>query len=151
MNRERIIHSPLVQALLLIIALSLSGCSQQMAKEKEAGHAQLMHAIEEGISTEAAPLPAEIEAELLATDSTSDNLHQPVDLERRFDIKARRLRARDFFLSLVDGTPYDMVIHPEVSGYISLEMKGVTVSEVLQMVRKIHGYDYRINGRVIEV
>ena len=152
MNRQRIIPSLLVQVLLLTTALSIGGCSSpQSIKEKEAGRAQLMHAIEEGISAETSPLPAEIEAELLAAGAGSETLHQSVDMERRFDIKARRLRARDFFLSLVDGTPYDMVIHPEVGGYISLEMKETTVAEVLQMVRNIHGYDYRVKGRVIEV
>lgn len=142
--------SLLIKALLLTLAISIGGCSQQMTKEKDEAQAVMMQAIEEGISEESSRPPAEVEAELLSASGIATQ-HQPVDMERRFDIKARRLRARDFFLSLVDGTPYDMVVHPEVGGFISLEMKGTTVAEVLQTVRNIHGYDYRINGRIVEV
>jgi len=151
MNRKRITPFSFKLILLLAIALSIGGCSPQMAKEKKENQARMMAAIEEGINVNASRPPADIEAELLAAGSATENRHQPVDMERRFDIKARRLRARDFFLSLVDGTPYDMVIHPKVGGYISLEMKGTTVSRVMQTVRNIHGYDYRIKGRIIEV
>ncbi|NOR52154.1 MAG: hypothetical protein GQ470_05990 [Gammaproteobacteria bacterium] len=123
MNSQQIISTPLLRALLLTIVLSIiSGCSQQMAKERQANHEKMVAAIEEGIDTTASRPPAEIEAELLAIGIGEEIQHQPVDLERQFDIKARRLRARDFFLSLVEGTPYNMVIHPEVGGYISLEM-----------------------------
>ncbi|MCW8824952.1 MAG: pilus (MSHA type) biogenesis protein MshL [Gammaproteobacteria bacterium] len=151
MNREQIMPPLFIKALLLTAALSIGGCSQHLSKEKDDIHAAMLQAVEEGISSDSSRPPAEIEAELLASGSGSDNQHQSVDMERRFDIKARRLRARDFFLSLVEDTPYDMVVHPEVGGYISLEMKETTVAEVLQTVRNIHGYDYRIKGRVIEV
>jgi len=151
MNRKWTTPLSFKLILLLAIGLSIGGCSQQMTKEKRENQAKMMAAIEEGINTNASRPPADIEAELLAAGSTTESQHQSVDMERRFDIKARRLRARDFFLSLVDGSPYDMVIHPEVGGYISLEMKGTTVSNVMQTVRNIHGYDYRIKGRIIEV
>jgi len=36
-----------------------------------------------------------------------------------------------------------MVVHPEVSGEISLDLKQVTVPEVLEMTRELYGYDYR--------
>lgn len=151
MNRKWTTPLSFKLILLLAIGLSIGGCSQQLTKEKREIQATMMAAIEEGINTNASRPPADIEAELLAAGSATESRHQAVDMERRFDIKARRLRARDFFLSLVDGSPYDMVIHPEVGGYISLEMKGTTVSNVMQTVRNIHGYDYRIKGRIIEV
>jgi len=149
MNKNPVTPVRLIQTLLFAVLLVISGCSNQMAKEKHGNREKIFAAIEEGIDATASRPPEDIVAELLAVGT--DTQHQPIDLEHRFDIKARRLRARDFFLSLVEGTPYDMVIHPDVGGYISLQMKGTTITEVMQTVRNIHGYDYRINGQIIEV
>jgi MSHA biogenesis protein MshL len=65
------------------------------------------------------------------------------DLEPRFNIEVVNAPAQSFFLGLVKDTPYNMVVHPEVSGEISLDLKQVTVPEVLEMARELYGYDYR--------
>ena len=65
------------------------------------------------------------------------------DAEPRFNIAVVNAPAKSFFLALVRDTPYNMVVHPDVSGEISLDLKQVTVPEVLEMTRELYGYDYR--------
>ncbi|MDH3534639.1 MAG: pilus (MSHA type) biogenesis protein MshL, partial [Gammaproteobacteria bacterium] len=40
----------------------------------------------------------------------------------------------------------NMVVHPSVSGEISLDLKNVTVREVMDLAREVYGYEYKQNG-----
>ncbi|MGQ0547377.1 MAG: secretin N-terminal domain-containing protein, partial [Betaproteobacteria bacterium] len=74
-----------------------------------------------------------------------------LEIEPRFDLSVNNAPATQVFMSIVSGTRYSMLVHPEVSGSISVNLKDVSVEEALSAIRELYGYDYRINGRRILV
>ena len=74
-----------------------------------------------------------------------------VDLEPRFDLNVSNAPAAQVFMSIVSGTRYSILLHPEVSGVISVSLKDVTVEEALSAIREQYGYDYRAEGTRIYV
>ena len=67
-------------------------------------------------------------------------------LEPRFDLSVNNAPAAQVFLSIASGTRYSMLVHPQVSGAISLNLKDVTLREALDAIRELYGYEYRIDG-----
>ncbi len=63
--------------------------------------------------------------------------------QQRFDIDVHDMPAQEFFMGLVKGTPYNMVVSPDVKGRVSLTLKNVTIPEVMRTVQDVYGYDYR--------
>ena len=63
--------------------------------------------------------------------------------EERFHITVENAPADQFLMSLVADTDINMVVHPEVDQRISLELRNVTVDEVLEIVQEIHGLEFR--------
>ena len=61
----------------------------------------------------------------------------------RFDVAAKDMPAREFFLSLMEGAGQNLVVHPDVSGTITFSLRRVTLDEVLAAVRDSYGYDFR--------
>ncbi|MFP4561287.1 MAG: pilus (MSHA type) biogenesis protein MshL [Thiohalorhabdus sp.] len=60
--------------------------------------------------------------------------------DERFDVSAREAPIREVLLGLVDDTDYSVVIDPEVSGEVSLDLREVTVPEVLDFLARSYGY-----------
>lgn len=72
-------------------------------------------------------------------------------LEPRFDVSVNNAPAQQVLLAMVSGTRYSMLVHPDVSGTISIDLKDTTVREALEALRELYGYEYRIEGTRIYV
>ncbi|MBT8434144.1 MAG: pilus (MSHA type) biogenesis protein MshL [Gammaproteobacteria bacterium] len=72
-------------------------------------------------------------------------LEQDLEFETAFDISVSKAPARLFFMSLVRETNINMVVHPSVVGEISLDLKNVTVAEVMRLTREVYGYEFKQN------
>ncbi|MDH3763552.1 MAG: secretin N-terminal domain-containing protein, partial [Gammaproteobacteria bacterium] len=143
MNRQRII--------VLALTILLAACASKQTTET----ANLTRQeIDDALSQAAAVEIPEVEApsddildELLPDSGISvPGLEQELKQEAAFDISVSNAPARLFFMSLVKDTNVNMVVHPSVEGEISLDLKNVTVTEVMRLTREVYGYEFKKNG-----
>lgn len=72
-------------------------------------------------------------------------------LEERFNVSFNNVPAQQFFRSIVAGTRYNILVHPDVAGTITANLKDVTLPETLDAIREMYGYDYKIDGTRISI
>jgi len=75
----------------------------------------------------------------------------PLAPEPRLDLLVNNAQAREVFLAIVADTRYSMLMHPDVKGTLSVTLRGVTVTEALEAIRDVYGYDFKIEGRRITI
>jgi len=67
-------------------------------------------------------------------------------LEQRFDLVINNAPANQVLMGIVGGTRYSMLVHPDINGNISVNLKDVTVFEALDALRSLYGYEYKVDG-----
>ena len=92
-----------------------------------------------------AGVPEEVSAALMPS------LSADTDDEERFDVDARGLAAGPFFEALVEGSRYNVVVHPGVDAVVDLRLRDVTVPEVMDIAGDLYGLDIQRNGRLFQV
>jgi len=123
--------------------IALSGCDALMPTRESAPargdvtRGSIETALEDASTT---PPPAEVAPPQAAEPATPMPVRPP---EERFDLNSEDTPAQAFFMALVDQTQNNIVVHPEVTGSISLQLQDVTVGEVLELVSEVYGYSFR--------
>ena len=74
-----------------------------------------------------------------------------VEESLRFDVKTNDLPADIFFMNLMSGSDKNIVVHPDVTGNITLSLNQVTLQEVLSVVRDIYGFDYMYKNAIYTI
>lgn len=64
-------------------------------------------------------------------------------IEHSLNVSVHEIDAREFFMGLVVDSDENMIVHPEVTGVITLELKKVNIHQVLDAVQKVYGYDFK--------
>jgi MSHA biogenesis protein MshL len=136
----------------LAAALILAGCQSapqnatydEVRKElaKAASQPAAAQAVDEAVANALLPPAGALAAQLPKA--------RPA-LEERFNVAFNNVPAQQFFRSIVAGTRYNMLVHPDVGGTISANLKDVTIAETLEAIREMYGYDYKIDGTRITI
>lgn len=71
--------------------------------------------------------------------------------EPRFNLVVNNAPAGQVFMGIVSGTRYSMLMPPDLSGTISVNLKDVTVLEALHAIRELYGYEYKVDGTRIYI
>ena len=131
----------------LTLALLLAGCvSYNHPEPKEAK--QTLRQVQQ--EQNALQVPDEVQADL-APSAFPTTTAAPVVNERRFRVSAKDVSAPEFFASLMQDDRYSVAVHPGVSGLITLDLREVTLPEVLQTVAEMYGFDIRRVGNIYHV
>jgi MSHA biogenesis protein MshL len=74
-------------------------------------------------------------------------------VDARFDFSVKdAMPVREFFSLLTADTDYSVVVHPDVKGSVSaLDLKNVTVQDVLDQIIEIYGYSIRLDDGVYQI
>lgn len=112
-------------------------------------------AVEDAMRAELSPAPvaAPVAVPARITDALAEPAPPAVPLppEPKLDLLVNNAQAREVFLAIVADTRYSMLMHPDVSGTLSVTLRSVTVTEAMEAIRDVYGYDFRIDGRRITV
>lgn len=138
-------HKRMRHGTVAAIAMALAACSAP-SEWRDSVRESIDTTMQESRKSAKQPVPAEISQALLPPIEIKLPDGRVAPLEPRFDLTVSNAPARDVFMGLVEGTPYSMVVHPDVKGIVSLNLKEVTVPEAVEAIRQVYGYEYRRDG-----
>jgi len=132
-------------------AFATAGCAPLRVNEKPA-----LPAIQEELRKAVEPpksgaLPPAVAEALAPQAQVRLDAAPSMPPEPRFDLAVNNAPAQQVFLGIATGTRYSMLLHPDVAGSITVNLKDVNVPEALAAIRELYGYDYRFDGNRVFV
>lgn len=135
----------------LTLLLIAAGCST-MPEKRPTTYEQINEEMTRATQVTAKPAaPDAVSAALLPPLRVAIPASGVRSVEPKFDLVVNNAPANQVFMGIVSGTRYSMLVHPEVAGTISVNLKDVTVLEAMDAIRELYGYDYRLDGTRIFV
>ena len=128
------------------LSLLLAACANEPARLGKVDAGILAEVNKARTPPQAAPQPEEVNLALMPPLRAALPANPRQALEAKFDLVVNNGSAREIFMSLVSGTRYSMIVHPEVAGSLSVNLKDVTLREALEAIREVYGYEFKIDG-----
>jgi MSHA biogenesis protein MshL len=133
--------------MLLLLAGALAGCAAPQRNGNEV-LGQINDVLLKSATERKAPPAGVADMSLMPPLAPQATIDAPA-AEPRFDLSVVNAPATQVFMALVSGTRYSMLLPPDVSGSLTVNLKDVTVMEALDTIRELYGYEYRVQGRRI--
>ncbi len=134
----------------LLALLLLSGCASDGSQR--AVKAQINSELEVAARESTQPSKQEeVDNALLPPLAAPAPKAENISTEAKFDLVVSNTPAQQVFMAIVSGTRYSMLLHPDVGGSISLNLKDVTVFDALEAIREMYGYEYKMDGTRIYI
>ncbi|GLX84212.1 pilus (MSHA type) biogenesis protein MshL [Thalassotalea loyana] len=132
-------------------ALVLAGCQTVPEAPKDVNNA-----LDDAIAQEKKAMPKALTSVPNAVrqdlmQQSMQQARQGLLAEKRLEIAASGVEAKNFFAALVEDSVYSVAVHPDVTGTITLNLQDVTLEETINVVTELYGYDIRTSGNVIQV
>ena len=138
--RHKVLSVPLCLCafvpLVLTLCLLFSGCTAPQRVERPSTP-----------PVSRVPLPPEERLEELVV----SKVEPKKEIERLFSLTLRDEEISQVFLALSRQIPYSIVVDPEVKGKVTMDLKKVTLKEVLDTLTSFLGLAYEIKGGIIRV
>jgi MSHA biogenesis protein MshL len=124
----------------------LAGCATPTRKEQRALAPELRAALQEPSQTKPSALPPAVAQQLVPPADLSLPPLSPKTAEPRFDLNVVNLPAAQVFAALAKDTRYSMLVDPQLTTPVTVNLKDVTLVEALDTLRDMYGFEYRIQG-----
>jgi len=148
-KRKRIKLNVVKLTIVSIVAILLAGCTKPTEKNYDNNLTAMHQALElnktskERVESAAKELslPSSVTAQIMPTASALSGAKDQ-GLSVRFDVSVNNVTAKEFFNGIAQGSNCSLVLSPDVKGNITLNLKQVTLPEVLDAVSSLYGYRY---------
>ncbi len=132
----------------LLIVMLLTSCAGFLQPHDQSTLNTIKDELTVGAETKPAKVatPVEINDALLPPLKIEIPKATAKKLEQRFDLVINNAPANQVLMGIVGGTRYSMLVHPDIKGDISVNLKDVTVFEALDALRELYGYEYKVDG-----
>jgi MSHA biogenesis protein MshL len=127
----------------MLCLLGLAACANVGTRPGTA-YDRIDDTLRSAAASQRSPRPEAVDRALLAPPPEAAKPAPPA--EPRFDLVVNNAPAGQVFMAIVSGTRYSMLLPPEVSGTLTVNLKNVTVREALDTIRELYGYEYRMQG-----